>query len=83
MSKNILLSILLIIMSLLIGFIAGRFFIPSEEIIIEETVIEWKDKIVYRDYPKMEYPELLKELKSYDTMEPTLKIYRMTPWSRH
>ena len=77
MNKNIILSISLIIISLFLGFMAGRFFIPPEEIIIEKTVVEWQDKIIYRDYQKMEYTDMMKELKAYDTIEPTLCIYQI------
>jgi len=75
--KEILEKIGIVIALVGIGFIAGRFFIPADEIIIEKTVVEWKDKIVYREYQKMEYSDVLKELQSYDTVEPTLKIYQI------
>lgn len=75
--KKFVLNTLLVIALLAIGFIAGRFFIPSEKIVIEKTEIEWENKIVKRKYKKIEYPKLLKELKLYDTIEPTLKIYQI------
>lgn len=60
------------------GIMCGLFVRSSQKpIIIKETKIKWKDKIVYREYSKMDRADLYKKLKLYDTSAPRLKIYQI------
>jgi len=62
----------------ILGFAAGLFLRNTPEpLIVTETKVEWKDKVIYREYEKMEYPEIMKKLKLYDTSEPRLHIYQI------
>ena len=78
MTNQILTISILIIAVFVGGFFLGRYWEgPSDPITIEKTVVKWKDKIVYREYEKMEYTDALKELKLYDTSTPMLEIYQI------
>lgn len=75
MNKYIIASIILIIVY------AGGFFhgwkikertVETKIEIVEKTKIEWKERIVSREYNKLSYYECVNQLKGYDKDEPWL-----------
>jgi hypothetical protein len=58
------------------GFFSGRRTTEPRTITITKKEIEWRDKIVYRDYPALSLPDCTKALQCYDSAKPSLDIAR-------